>query len=330
MLADGTTGANWVAWRLVVDDRTPRSGRSTCCSCSSSRRDAPRRPASSRCCGASIAVLVVGRADQPFIGRQARRRTRAWTTRSACSHLGTAPYVISPTRSSSASRSCRSSCASGGRPVSSGCSSAGTCSAAILTALLFVSRARDLRVLVVHRRRAVRDQRRHGDRAARRRRDRDDPPPPLRRRPGAQPHARLRRAQRMRDRRLRGRSCSASGAIASGQGTLIAAAAAAVVALAAAPLRSRLQRGVNRLLYGARDEPASAVADLGAAPRGDARAGRGAADARRCRRRARCGCPTRPSSSRRRRLRARRARRHAARRSRSRSRCSPRASRSGG
>jgi signal transduction histidine kinase len=53
------------------------------------------------------------------------------------------------------------------------------------------------------------------------------------------------------------------GAIASGQGTLIAAAAAALVALAAAPLRSRLQRGVNRLLYGARDEPTSAVADLG-------------------------------------------------------------------
>ncbi len=53
------------------------------------------------------------------------------------------------------------------------------------------------------------------------------------------------------------------GAIASGQGTVVAAAAAAVCALAAAPLRSRLQRGVNRLLYGARDEPVSAVTDLG-------------------------------------------------------------------
>jgi two-component system NarL family sensor kinase len=53
------------------------------------------------------------------------------------------------------------------------------------------------------------------------------------------------------------------GAIASGQGTVVAAAAATVCALAAAPLRSRLQRGVNRLLYGARDEPVTAVADLG-------------------------------------------------------------------
>ncbi len=53
------------------------------------------------------------------------------------------------------------------------------------------------------------------------------------------------------------------GAIASGQGTLVAAGAAAVCALAAAPLRSRFQRGVNRLLYGARDEPMAAVTDLG-------------------------------------------------------------------
>jgi signal transduction histidine kinase len=53
------------------------------------------------------------------------------------------------------------------------------------------------------------------------------------------------------------------GAIASGQGTVVAAVAAAVCALAAAPLRSRLQRGVNRFLYGARDEPVAAVADLG-------------------------------------------------------------------
>ena len=53
------------------------------------------------------------------------------------------------------------------------------------------------------------------------------------------------------------------GAVASGQGTVVAAAAAAVCALAAAPLRSRLQRGVNRFLYGARDEPVAAVADLG-------------------------------------------------------------------
>ena len=53
------------------------------------------------------------------------------------------------------------------------------------------------------------------------------------------------------------------GAIASGRGTVVAAAAAALCALAAAPLRSRLQRGVNRLLYGARDEPVMAVSDLG-------------------------------------------------------------------
>jgi signal transduction histidine kinase len=53
------------------------------------------------------------------------------------------------------------------------------------------------------------------------------------------------------------------GTIASGQGTVVAAAAAAFCALAAAPLRTRLQRGVNRLLYGARDEPAAAVSDLG-------------------------------------------------------------------
>ncbi|MDX6567656.1 MAG: hypothetical protein QOH15_234, partial [Gaiellales bacterium] len=53
------------------------------------------------------------------------------------------------------------------------------------------------------------------------------------------------------------------GTIASGQGTVVAAAAATLCALAAAPLRSRLQRGVNRLLYGARDEPVTAVTDLG-------------------------------------------------------------------
>jgi two-component system, NarL family, sensor kinase len=53
------------------------------------------------------------------------------------------------------------------------------------------------------------------------------------------------------------------GTIASGQGNVVAAAAAALCALAAAPLRSRLQRGVNRLLYGARDEPVAAVSDLG-------------------------------------------------------------------
>ncbi len=53
------------------------------------------------------------------------------------------------------------------------------------------------------------------------------------------------------------------GAIGSSQGRLVSAAAAAVCALAAAPLRNRLQRGVNRFLYGARDEPASAVAELG-------------------------------------------------------------------
>jgi two-component system NarL family sensor kinase len=53
------------------------------------------------------------------------------------------------------------------------------------------------------------------------------------------------------------------GAIGSSQGRLVSAAAAAVCALAAAPLRTRLQRGVNRFLYGARDEPTSAVADLG-------------------------------------------------------------------
>jgi two-component system NarL family sensor kinase len=53
------------------------------------------------------------------------------------------------------------------------------------------------------------------------------------------------------------------GTIASGQGTVVAAAAAALCALAAAPLRSRLQRGVNQLLYGARHEPVAAVSDLG-------------------------------------------------------------------
>ena len=53
------------------------------------------------------------------------------------------------------------------------------------------------------------------------------------------------------------------GALASGNGTLLAATAAALCALAFAPLRSWLQRGVNRLLYGARHEPAVAVETLG-------------------------------------------------------------------
>ena len=73
------------------------------------------------------------------------------------------------------------------------------------------------------------------------------------------------------------------GAIGSSQGRLVSAAAAAVCALAAAPLRNRLQRGVNRFLYGARDEPASAVAELG--HRLEATLGPDAVlpDARRCR-----------------------------------------------
>jgi signal transduction histidine kinase len=53
------------------------------------------------------------------------------------------------------------------------------------------------------------------------------------------------------------------GALASGSGALIAALAAALCALAFAPLRSWLQRAVDRLLYGARNEPASAVETLG-------------------------------------------------------------------
>ena len=53
------------------------------------------------------------------------------------------------------------------------------------------------------------------------------------------------------------------GALASGHGTLLAATAAALCALAFAPLRAWLQRAVNRLLYGARHEPAAAVETLG-------------------------------------------------------------------
>ncbi len=53
------------------------------------------------------------------------------------------------------------------------------------------------------------------------------------------------------------------GALASGHGTLLAAIAAALCALAFAPLRAWLQRAVNRLLYGARHEPAEAVETLG-------------------------------------------------------------------
>ena len=53
------------------------------------------------------------------------------------------------------------------------------------------------------------------------------------------------------------------GALASGDGAIVAALAAAVCALAFAPLRSWLQRAVNRLLYGARHEPEVAVETLG-------------------------------------------------------------------
>ena len=118
------------------------------------------------------------------------------------------------------------------------------------------------------------------------------------------------------------------GTIASGQGTVVAAAAAALCALAAAPLRSRLQRGVNRLLYGARDEPVAAVDRPRPSPRGDARAGRRPADARSSRWRARCDCPTRRSSSRRPTASWREPRWASRADCRSRSCCSPRASRS--
>jgi signal transduction histidine kinase len=53
------------------------------------------------------------------------------------------------------------------------------------------------------------------------------------------------------------------GALTSGDGRIVSALAAAVCALAFAPLRSWLQRGVNRLLYGARHEPDIAVETVG-------------------------------------------------------------------
>ena len=53
------------------------------------------------------------------------------------------------------------------------------------------------------------------------------------------------------------------GALTSGDGALVSALAAAVCALAFAPLRSSLQRAVNRLLYGSRHEPEVAVETLG-------------------------------------------------------------------
>ena len=73
--------------------------------------------------------------------------------------------------------------------------------------------------------------------------------------------------------------------------------ATGVVAVLFAPLRDRLQRGVDRLLYGRRSEPYAALVPARRAARGDARAGR--RPARRssppCGRR--CGCPTRRSPS---------------------------------
>ena len=52
------------------------------------------------------------------------------------------------------------------------------------------------------------------------------------------------------------------GALASGHGGAVSALAAALCALAFAPLLSSLQRAVNRLLHGARHEPAAAVETL--------------------------------------------------------------------
>ena len=54
------------------------------------------------------------------------------------------------------------------------------------------------------------------------------------------------------------------GAIAGSAGNLASLLAAALVAMAAAPLRTRLQTAVNRMLYGDRDEPHVALIRLGA------------------------------------------------------------------
>ena len=57
--------------------------------------------------------------------------------------------------------------------------------------------------------------------------------------------------------------------------------ATGLVAVLFQPLRSRLQRGVNRLMYGERDDPYAVTSRLGTTPRSDPRPRGGAADGRR-------------------------------------------------
>ena len=69
-----------------------------------------------------------------------------------------------------------------------------------------------------------------------------------------------------RGRRAGGQLCRAGGSAGQWAGPLrntAAALAAAAVALALAPLRGLAQRGVNRLMYGHRDDPARVLDDLG-------------------------------------------------------------------
>ena len=93
---------------------------------------------------------------------------------------------------------------------------------------------------------------------------RDPAPPPVRARRLRQPLARLHRADRRARRALRRASCSGSVGC-SGQNASLEVALPATVAVAVAfqPVRDRLQRSVNRLLYGQRDEPYAAISSLG-------------------------------------------------------------------
>ena len=73
----------------------------------------------------------------------------------------------------------------------------------------------------------------------------------------------------------------ALGALFQAQGNLaVSLSATGLVAVVFQPLRGRLQRGVNRLMYGERDDPYAVISRLGKAPRSGDRARGGAADGR--------------------------------------------------
>ena len=116
--------------------------------------------------------------------------------------------------------------------------------------------------------------------------------PPRRHRRRHQPHARLRGADRLRRRHLRaGRRLPRRRRCAARRPAGLAASRPASWRCSSSRCATRLQRGVNRLLYGERDEPYAVLVRLGARLEGTLAPGRRAAGDRRDGRARRCRLP---------------------------------------